>query len=84
MSIYGERCITNAALDLIKRKYSRARALSEQRELDASAGEDDSKEKIEERYKKLQETHQDLRMYLERILDNIMERDPHLLEIQAK
>ena len=69
---------------MIKRKYSRARALSEQRELDASAGEDDSKEKIKERYKKLQETHQDLRMYLERILDNIMERDPHLLEIQAK
>lgn len=52
--------------------------------MDASAGEDESKEKIEERYKKLQETHQDLRMYLERILDNIMERDPHLLEIQAK
>ena len=62
----------------------RARALSEQRELDASAGEDESKEEIAERYKKLQETHQDLRMYLERILDNIMERGPHLLEIPTK
>lgn len=76
--------IEDLNLQLLNQHVSRARALSEQRELDASAGEDESKEKVEERYKKLQETHQDLRMYLERILDNIMERDPHLLEIQAK
>merc|ERR1711990_270676 len=62
--------IEDLNLQLLNQHVSRARALSEQRELDASAGEDESK--IEERYQKLQETHQDLRMYLERILDNIM------------
>ena len=51
--------------------------------MDASLNGEDQAQ-IEERYRRLQETHQDLRMYLERILDNIMERDPTLLEIQTK
>ena len=67
-------------------KYFRARALSEQRDLDNSVRNEseETKEELEIRYKKLKDTHQDLRMYLERILDNIMERDPTLLEIPNK
>lgn len=70
-------------LQLLNQHVSRARALSEQRELDQSLADEEPVEVVQEKYKKLQDTHKDLRMYLERILDNIMERDPTLLEIPA-
>ena len=71
-------------LQLLNQHVSRARALSQQREIDNELLEEEPVEVVQEKYKKLQDTHEDLRMYLERILDNIMERDPTLLEIPAK
>lgn len=76
--------IEDLNLQLLNQHVSRARALSEQREIDAELTDEEPVEVIQGKYKKLQDTHQDLRMYLERILDNIMERDPTLLEIPAK
>jgi len=76
--------IEDLNLQLLNQHVSRARALSEQREIDNELIDEEPVEVVQGKYKKLQDTHQDLRMYLERILDNIMERDPTLLEIPAK
>ena len=79
-----QEMVEDLNLQLLNQHVARARALSEQKEIDESLCEEEPIEVVQEKYRKLQDTHQDLRMYLERILDNIMERDPTLLEIPAK
>lgn len=71
-------------VQLLNQHVVRARALSGAGQMCSTfADEVDeaTKDQIEEKYRKLQSTHNELRMYLERILANIMDRDPTLLEI---
>lgn len=78
--------IEDLNLQLLNQHVSRARALSDQRTMDTSLADEffeATKDQLEEKYKKLSQNHQDLRDYLENILENIMERDPTLLEIRA-
>ena len=72
-------------LQLLNQHVVRARALSDPNKICATfADEFDeaTKDQIEEKYRKLESTHNELRIYLEKILSNIMERDPTLLEIK--
>ena len=73
-------------VQLLNQHVSRARALSDPHKMETSFAdefEEATKDQVEQKFRKLESTHNDLRMYLEKILANIMERDPTLLEIKC-